>query len=369
MKLTIEKDVFLKALNHGQNVVERRTTVPILSNVLLKAEGEHLTLTSTDLEISIVESVPAFVERPGQCTAPARTLHEIVRKLRDGAPIELEYNSVTGQLILLCGKSDFSFPALPVEEFPMIQRDRLPCNFSIPAKDLYALFDRSRFAMSSEEARYYLNGVYLHVVNGHELRAVATDGHRLAKVTMSVPKGAEALKGVIVSRKAVTEVLKLLQDSVLDVDVSLSDTQITFTIGDAYLTSRLVDGTFPDYEPVIPKANDKVLTMPVKLFTEAVDRIATVASDREKGIKLILSDNNLKMLSTAAGAGSGHEELTVNYVNDNVEIGFNARYLLEIAQQIRSNEAEVLLSDAGSPVLVRDLNDKTSLFVIMPLKV
>ena len=369
MKLTVEREPFLKALNHGQSVVEKRTTVPILSHVLLKAESGKLVLTTTDMEISIIESIGAEVHRDGAAAVPARMLHDVVRRLKEGAQVELDFDSVKGVMTLTSGRSNFTFSCQPAEDFPAINVENLPNRFSLPAKDLFSLFERTRFAMSTEESRYFLNGIYLHASNGNELRAVATDGHRLAKVTVSLPPAAVNIPGVIVPRKTVNEAIKLMADTVLDIDVTMSDSQISFTIGDAFLTSRLIDAQYPDYEPVIPKANDKALTMHVKPFTDAVDRVAIMASEKERGIKLKVAENQLELSSASSESGSAVEELQVDYANDNMEIGFNARYLLEIAQQINSDEAEMLLSDTGSPAIVRDLNDTQSLYVLMPMRV
>lgn len=370
MKLRVEKDSFLKALNHGQAVVEKRTTVPILSHVLLKAdENNKLSLTTTDMEISIIESISAEVQRAGSVAAPTRKLHDVVKRLKDGSQIELDFDSVKGVLSLETGQSSFTFSCMPAEDFPAINVDNLPHRFSIPAKDLYSLFVKTRFAMSTEETRYYLNGVYLHPHGGNELRAVATDGHRLAKVTVSLPPAAVNIPGVIIPRKTINEAIHLLADTVLDVDVALSDSQISFTIGDAFLTSRLVDAQYPDYEPVIPKTNEKSLTMHVRPFSDAVGRVAIMASEKERGIRLKLSENQLQLHSHNAESGSAQEELPVDYNNSSFEIGFNATYLLEISQQISSDEVEMLLSDTGSPAIVRDLNDTQSLYVLMPMRV
>ena len=369
MKVTIERDLFLKALSHGQSVVERRTTVPILSHVLLKADNDKLTLTTTDMELSIVESIPAEIHRKGSVAVPARMLHDVVRRLKEGAQIQLDFDSVTGVLSLQSGRSNFTFSCLPAEDFPAINIDKLPHRFSLPAKDLFSLLERARFAMSTEESRYFLNGIYLHTAKENELRAVATDGHRLAKVTISLPPAAVSIPGVIIPRKTVNEVIKLLADTVLDVDITLSDSQISFTIGDAFLTSRLIDAQYPDYEPVIPKTNDKSLTMHIRPFTEAVDRVALMASEKERGIRLKLTKDQPELSSASSESGSAIEEIQVDYGNDNLEIGFNARYLLEIAQQVNSDEAEMLLSDTASPAIIRDLNDNQSLYVLMPMRV
>lgn len=369
MHVFIARDLFLKALTHGQNIVERRTTIPILSHVLLKAEGEKLILTTTDMEISIVESMEAKIQREGSAAVPVRMLHDVVRRLKEGAEIDLNFDAVKGILTLTSGKSQFTFPCLSPEEFPVINIQKLPHGFSLPAKDMLKLLEGTRFAICQDETRYSLSGVYLHEIQGKEMRAVATDGHRLAKVTLALPETAKGIPGVIIPRKTVQEIIRLLGDTLLDVDVTLSDSQISFNIGDAFLTSRLVDAQYPDYEPVIPKANDKCLALHVKPFSEALDRVSLMAPEKERGIKMKLSQNRLQLFSTSVESGTASEELEVDYAQDPLEIGFNARYLLEIVQQIQSKEAEILLSDVASPAIIRDLKDVHTLYVLMPMRV
>lgn len=369
MKLIIERDPFFKALRNSDNLIEKRTTVPILSHVLLKAADNKLSLTTTDMEIGIIESTPAEIHREGSAAVPVRRLYSVVKSLKEGVRIELDYDSVKGIMTLKAARANFEFSCLPAEEFPAINIEKLPYRFPLPAKDIFSLFERTRFAMSTEESRYSLNGVHFHAASGNELRAVATDGHRLAKVTVSLPSSAANLPGVIIPRKTVYEVISLLADTVLDVDIALSDSQISFNIGDVYLTSRLIDAQYPEYEAVIPKTNEKALTMHVRPFREAVARVAIMASEKEKGIKLKLTENQLELSSASSESGSAIEEMSVEYANDDMEIGFNANYLIEIAHQINSEEAEILLSDTGSPAIIRDLNDTQSLYVLMPMRV
>ncbi|USO01378.1 MAG: DNA polymerase III subunit beta [Alphaproteobacteria bacterium] len=369
MKFEIRRENFLKALTHGQNVVEKRTTVPILANTLLHAENGKLIITFTDLELSLIEAIDASVTQVGATTVPAHRLFEIVRKLIPGSDIACELIPDTQQLKLVSGACEFNISCLPADDFPTVQRTSLHHNFSMPAKDLFTVLDQVRFAMSNEEARYYLNGVLLHPKGAQEMRAVATDGHRLARASFYVSTNVEKLPPVIISRKCVNELAKLIGESEGAIDLSISDTQIAFTLGNAYLTSRLIDGTFPDYEAVIPKVNDKLLELDAKQLSESVDRVATMASDKEYGVRMNLSEGALLLSAVSSESGRAHEKISVLYSGEGLEIGFNARYLLDIFHKSSSGRVEIALSDASSPVLIRDPGNSAAIFVVMPMRV
>src|SRR5579872_3746292 len=280
MKIKADRASLLKALAHVQSVVEKRNTIPILANVKIEAQAARLTLTATDMEIAVVEELPATSTTPGTCTAPAATLYEIVRKLPEGAEVALEHGGGDGPLALRSGRYATSLVVLPTEDFPSMTAGALPHHFALSALALRGLIDRTRFAISTEETRYYLNGIYLHAAEAEGtavLRAVATDGHRLARVEEPLPAGAAGMPGVIVPRKTVTELRKLLDEVSGDVDVALSDTRIQFKVGAITLTSKLIDGTFPEYERVIPQGNDKILRVNKKDFADAVARVAAIS--------------------------------------------------------------------------------------------
>jgi len=372
MKLTIERAALLKALGHVQSVVERRTTIPILSNVLLRAEAGRLALAATDMDLEIVEQVAGRIERDGRTTAPAHTLYDIVRKLRDGSQVEIETLGERNEMVLRSGRSTFTLACLPPEDYPVMSAGELPHNFSLSAAELRTLIDRTRFAISTEETRYYLNGIYLHATKNNEvpvMRAVATDGHRLARVEMTAPEGAAGMPGVIVPRKAVLELRKLVEEGDEEVQVALGETKIRCTIGDAALTSKLIDGTFPDYDRVIPANNDKMLEVPRKEFAEAVDRVSTISSERSRAVKLAIDRGTLTVSATSPENGTAVEEIEARYQSTPLEIGFNSRYLLDITDQMEGEYANFAMSDAGSPTLVRDSGDATALYVLMPMRV
>ena len=372
MKVTLERATLLKSLGHVHRVVERRTTIPILSNVLLRAQEGSLTLRATDLDLEITEAQPADVERPGATTLPAHTLYDIVRKLHDGAQVSLEMTGDTSQLTLRSGKSRFNLQCLPEADFPSLDAGEPSHRFTVAAGDLKKLIEKTQFAISTEETRYYLNGIFLHTmdVEGRTvLRAVATDGHRLARVEVPAPDGSTGMPGVILPRKAVAEVQKLIETADAEVSVALSATKARFTFGNVVLTTKLIDGTFPDYARVIPTGNDKLLKVDRGPFANAVDRVSTISSERGRAVKLSLTDGRLTLSVTNPDSGSATEELDVEYDSPSLEIGFNARYLLDIAGQLDSDTAVLKLADAGSPTLVQDQEGGAALYVLMPMRV
>lgn len=371
MRLTIEKPELAKALAHVANVVERRNTIPILSNVLLIAEHNALKLIATDLDMEVVETVSCTTKSDGQVTVPAHMLYDIVRKLPDG-DIELLRDAEQERLVITSGPAQFSLQTLPADDFPTLSVEDLGHAFTLPAADLKRLIEKTRFAISTEETRYYLNGIYLHEAeaDGTEtLRAVATDGHRLAQVELPIPAGAKGMPGVIVPRKTVLDLFKLVEDADGEVRIELSPSKIRISVGHVVLTSKLIDGTFPDYSRVIPQGNDKRLEVDNGTFARAVDRVSTLSSDKGRAVKLALTNGKLTLSVNNPESGSATEELDVAYDFDALEIGFNARYLIDISQQLESETAEFLLADPGSPTMVRDLKDQSALYVLMPMRV
>ncbi|MDA8232010.1 MAG: DNA polymerase III subunit beta [Magnetospirillum sp.] len=372
MKLTIERAALLKSLAHVQSVVERRNTIPILSNVKLDGRAGTLSLNATDMDLDFIETVPADVSRPGAATAPAHTFYEIVRKLPEGSQVEIDYSAEDGQLTLRSGRSKFSLACLPVEDFPVLSGGDLPHNFTVTAAELKTLIDRTRFAISTEETRYYLNGIYLHGAsgpNGDVLRAAATDGHRLARVEVTMPDGAAGMPGVIVPRKTVNEIRKLIDETEGEVAIALSETKIRFAFGGAVLTSKLIDGTFPDYERVIPADNDKHLEVDVKAFASAVDRVSAISTEKSRAIKLSVEKGAVTLSASSPESGSAVEEIEAAYGAAPLEIGFNSRYLLDILGQVEGETVHFAMADAASPTVVRDAAAGGAVYVLMPMRV
>lgn len=372
MRITIERSNLLKSLNHVHRVVERRNTIPILSNVLLRGEGQSLEMKATDLDLEITEATPAQVEQAGGTTVPAHLLYDIVRKLPDGAEVLLATTTDGSAMTVASGRSKFSLQCLPVSDFPDLTAGTFSHSFKLKGSDLKMLIDRTQFAISTEETRYYLNGIFIHTVEADgdlKLRAVATDGHRLARADVKAPSGSEGMPGIIIPRKTVGELQKLVDGIDGDASVEISDAKIRVTTGPIVMTSKLIDGTFPDYQRVIPSGNDKEMRVDCSTFAAAVDRVSTISSERGRAVKLALADGQLTLTVNNPDSGSATDEVAVGYDNDPLEIGFNAKYLLDITGQLSGGEAIFLLADAGSPTLVRDLDGDDALYVLMPMRV
>jgi DNA polymerase III subunit beta len=372
MKVTVERAALLKSLGHVHRVVERRNTIPILGNVLMRAEKSALNLKATDLDLEVIESIAAEVAPGGSTTVPAHMFYEIVRKLPEGSQVVLEASGDRAMMAIRAGRSRFTLQTLPESDFPDLAAGDMTHKFKIGATDLKRLLDKTHFAISTEETRYYLNGIYLHIAGSGKnatLRAVATDGHRLAQAEIAVPAGANGMPGVIVPRKTVNELQRLVEGSDGEVGIEVSSAKIRFTLGDVVLTSKLIDGTFPDYGRVIPSGNDKVLTVDKKDFEAAVDRVSTVSSERGRAVKLSLSGGRLVLSVTNPDSGSATEEIEVEYDGDPLDIGFNSRYLLDIAAQVDGEVAVLKLADPGSPTLIQDKDTKGTLYVLMPMRV
>ena len=372
MKATVERATLLKCLAHIQSVVERRNTIPILSNVLIEAREQGLRLMATDLDLQIVETIPAQIDLNGATTASAHTLFDIVRKLPEGAQVELATSG--DRMTVVASRSRFSLATLKRDDFPVIAETELPTRFTLTAGDLRELIDATRFAISTEETRYYLNGIYVHATeNPPRLRAVATDGHRLARIELELPDGAEAMPGVIVPRKCVAEVRKLIDEYPPEtaIEIALSPSKIRFRFSsEATLTSKLIDGTFPDYSRVIPTANDKRLVVDTKALAEGVDRVAAIATtEKTRAVKLALGAGKVTLSVTSPEHGTASEDVTADYAADAMEVGFNYRYLLDILGQVSSDSVDLHLADAAAPTLIRESDTSRALYVLMPMRV
>ncbi len=367
MKATIERATLLRGLSHVQSVVERRNTIPILSNVLIEASAEgSLRLMATDLDLQIDETVPAAVDQAGAITVSAHTLFDIARKLPEGSQVEL--TAAEGKIKINAGRAKFELGTLPRDDFPVIAEGELPTVFELPAEILKQIIDKTRFAISTEETRYYLNGIFLHVADD-TLKAAATDGHRLARVTVARPDGAESMPDVIVPRKCVAELRKLLDEVDGSVGVSLSGSKIRFDLGAAILTSKLIDGTFPDYSRVIPTGNDKILKIDPKSFMEGVDRVSTIATEKTRAVKMALDRDRITLSVTSPDNGTAAEDVPGEYAAQPFEIGFNSRYLMDILGQVEGDLVEVHLADAAAPTLIRENDKSPALYVLMPMRV
>jgi DNA polymerase III subunit beta len=382
MKFSVERGEFLRALVHGGSVVEKRTTIPVLSHVLIQAErtetpadGGLLQLTTTDMDLTLVESIGALVDEPGSITVSAHMLLDIVRKLPDGVRVEMTLNKENDQLTLKAGKSRFNIATLPAEQFPKLTQNELPFQFALSVEKLKYLIDQARFAMAAEDARYYLSGIHFHApeIEGRQVfRAVATDAHRLACIEIDVPPGAETIPGVIVGRKTITEIRKLINEAKPEtvVTIRLSPQRIEFQLPEALLSSRLIDGTYPEYEQAIPRGNDKPLIVDAQDFAKAVDRVGIMTDDKEPVIKVMVEKNRLVLVAATSQLGDATEEMEVDFpFDDPIEIGFNTTYLVDITSQLGDEVAEILLSNGETPAIIKGINNKEAIFVLMPLRV
>jgi len=372
MKATIERANLLRCLSHVQSVVERRNTIPILSNVLIEAaDGNALRIMATDLDLQVVETLNAVsVESQGAITVSAHLLFDIARKLPEGSQVSLD--AADNRMTIKAGRSRFQLPTLPRDDFPVIVEGELPTSFELPAATLAQLIDRTRFAISTEETRYYLNGIFFHVADD-ELKAAATDGHRLARFTLALPDGASGMPDVIVPRKCISELRKLLEEALdTNVEIDLSASKIRFTLGGengVVLTSKLIDGTFPDYTRVIPTGNDKLLKVDPKSLFEGVDRVATIATEKTRAVKMALEKDKVTLSVTSPDNGTAAEELPADYGSEGLEIGFNANYLKDILGQVEGDTVELHLADPGAPTLIRQNDKSPALYVLMPMRV
>lgn len=371
-KITIERNALLKSLSHVQQVVERRNTYPILANLHLSAGGNGITLRATDLDIEVTESVAAAVSAPFTTTIPAATLYDICRKFADGSEVTIEYVDADNAGVR-SGRSRFNLSTINPDSFPDLKSGAFDTEFGIAAGDLLGLLQRTQFAISTEETRYYLNGIYLHTIDvgaGRVLRAVATDGHRMARTEIAGPDGCGEFPGIIIPKKTIGELIKLLDGHSGEVSVEISTTKIRVTVGEVVLLSKLIEGQFPDYDRVTPKNNDKVLVADRKALATMADRVGTIASDRGgKAVKLTATDDDLKASVFNADHGEATEDMPVKFEGDKFEIGFNSRYLSDVLGEVRGDEVQFKFSDAGSPTLISAPGDDATIFVLMPMRV
>lgn len=372
MKFSIERAVFAKALSHVTRVVERRNTYPILANVVLAADPDgRLSLRATDLDIEITEPVTATVSEPGITTVPGHMLSEIIRKMPDGA--EITFEETDHSSVVKAGRSRFNLAGLSPDSYPELKSGEFTHSFEIPAKDLARIIAKTAFAISTEETRFYLNGVYLHTVEDMgemALRAVATDGHRLARCQCPAPDGAVGMPGIIVPRKTVGEIAKLI-DGAETVLVEISTNKIRLTINQTVLTSKLIEGQFPDYQRVMPKENNKHAIVAKTELDKALDRVATMASERGgKAVKLTLAEGNLTLEVSNPDHGAATEEMAVQFdPSERMEIGFNAKYLADVLHVLDGDDVRLELKEAGDPALLRsDGDDGSFLAVLMPMR-
>lgn len=365
MKFTIQREAILKPLQLISGVVERRQTLPILSNVLLKADSDHLTITATDLEVELVVSTSLDGIEAGKAALPARKFMDICRALPEGATLEISVDK--DRALIRSGKSRFVLATLPASEFPAVDEIRPILSFSMEQGKLKRLIERTQFAMAHQDVRYYLNGLLLEVANG-ELRAVATDGHRLAFCQLEAPMEIEENQQIIVPRKGIMELQKLLGDTAQTVEIEIGPNHLRVSAADLRFTSKLIDGRFPDYQRVIPQNTDKVLVANREDLRQAVLRTSILTNEKYRSIRLQLEPNVLRVLAHNPEQEEAEEEVSVDYAGSSLEIGFNATYVLDALQAVADVNVEIHLSDANSCCLIHAPGADDCKYVVMPMR-
>ena len=375
MQFKINSSDLLKALSHIHGIVEVRHTLPILSNIILNAKDNELILSSTNLDIYCADKIKSEVSIAGEISVSAVTFFEIVKRLPPGSEVVMTMEEGENEIKLKCGRSKFNLSTLKTDDFPIISDNDLSTNFVLSADELIRIIDKTKFAVSNEETRYYLNGIFLHKADRNSiqfLRAVATDGHRLAQYDIPLPQGAEEITGIIIPKKTIFELRKVLDDANGDVSISLNENKIKFTFNDLKIISKVIDGTFPDYTKVIPQNNNKNFKTNNNELKNAIDRVSAVAANEEsksKAIKLSLEDNKLNLSVESQSKGSANEIIDISYDGDKVDIGFNSKYIIDICNEVDGEEVDISLLDSVSPAIILDKTDENLFFVLMPMRI
>ncbi len=369
MKFNVNQQDLQQALNYCQGVIEKRSTLPILSNILLDVQGAKLTLTATDLDLIFIHQVNNIeVFKEGKITTTSSIMHDIVRKFSPGKKINLTLNE-KNKLHLESEKSIFNLNCITASEFPLTDENFSTNEFSIKSKQLLKLLNKCKFSVSNDETRHYLSGIYIHQTEVDEkkyLTAVATDSHRMSISKIRLDQKVE-FEPIILPKKTIFQLCALLENFDGDVRISNIKSKIKFELDNSILISKLIDGKFPNYIQVIPKNNQKKLEVNLKPFLNSVDRVASVSLDKKDGVKFNLEKDSLNLSVNNTNSGDGKESLGVKFDHD-LEISFNSRYLIDVASQLDGEKIEMFFNDTGSPVLIKDPSDFDSIFVVMPMK-
>ena len=371
MEFSINRDIFLKSLGHAYGIIERKATLPILSNILIEAKEKKIRITATDLDIIYSEEVELKeLKKEGSTTTSAAILYDILRKIDADSEVNFSLQT-TNKLKLISGNSKFNLLCIPADNFPLSDEDIKQKSFEVSSEKLLKVLNKTKISISNDETRHYLNGIYLHktiLENKSFLTGVATDSHRLSSSSLEIDPGIE-FESIILPKKTIFQLISLLEQSVGNIKISNSKSKIKFEMGKGFLISKVIDGRFPDYTKVIPKQNEKILQLNINKFKNSIDRVTTVSQDRKEGLKLIISKDSLQLLVNSPNSGEGIENIDSKFNSEDMNISFNSRYLTDIASQIESDSIVINLKDAGSPILIRDLSDKSSFHVVMPMKI
>ena len=371
MEFLINRDVFLEALGNANGIIEKKTTFPILSNILIEAKNSKIKITSTDLDIIYFEEIkPLEIKKEGSTTTSASILYDILRKLQQNTKVDLSLQS-PNKIKLVSGNSKFNLLCLPPDNFPLSDENIQQESFEVSSQKLLKLLNKTKISISNDETRHYLNGIYLHktkLENKSFLCGVATDSHRLSLSSLEIEQNIE-FEPIILPKKAIFQLIALLEQSTSNIKISNSKSKIKFVIGNNVLISKVIDGRFPDYNKVIPKDNNKILKMKLEEFKNSIERVITVSSDRKEGLKLNIGKDFLRLSVSSPNSGDGVENIKAQFNSEDMNISFNNKYLIDITSQIENDSIVVNLKDPGSPVLIKDLSDLNSFHVVMPMKI
>jgi DNA polymerase-3 subunit beta len=370
MQFQISKSSINKALFNVNGAVEKRNTIPVLLNVKIEAKDGRLNLTATDMDIVIISSAEALIKKEGSTTVPAQLFYDIIRKIPDTADLTIESDEENSSIKISYGKSKFTLPCLDPSEFPILSEGEMTVHFTIKSEEIIKIIDKTKFAIPFDETRFYLNGLFLHsIVDGDniELRGIATDGHRLALASSNASSLTSAIAGVIIPKKTINEIKKIAEGNE-NTEISFSKAKIRVSSGNSIIISKLIDGEFPDYTRVIPKNNDQIVKVDRRSIFDAVDRVSTIATDKNKSIKLILENSKIILQIKSGDNGNASEEIEVDFQGETIETGFNSRYFLEILGQINKEKINIHFKDGSSPALIKS-EENDGLYVIMPIRV
>jgi len=371
MQFVIKRDALLKSLTLVQGIIEKKNTLPILSNVLLDAKNGKLSIIATDLDLVFYDELSEIkIGKEGATTTSATILYDILRKISGNSDIKFDLKS-ENKLNLITDNSDFNLLCLPVDNFPNFADDFETDEISFNRSKLLSLLNKTKISISNDDTRHYLNGIYLHLTESESrtyLTGVATDSHRLSSSSIEIDKG-KNFNSIILPKKTVFQLCNLLVDTNEKVLIKTSESKIQFKIGKAKLTSKVIDGKFPDYRKVVPTDNDKTLTVISSDFVQAIERVITVSLDRKEGVKLNLEKDNIKFSVNSTNSGEGNEVVKSNFTGGEMTVSFNSKYLTDIASEVEDKNLKINLKDPISPVLIEDMSDKNSYYVVMPMKI
>ncbi len=371
MQFIVKRDVLLKSLNFVQGVVEKKNTLPILSNVLLQLKDNKLSIVATDLDIVFYDEISEVkILTEGSTTTSAAILYDILRKISSDSELNFDLKS-ENKLSLKSDNSDFNLLCLPTDNFPTFADEFEGQEINLNNNKFLKLLNKTKIAISNDDTRHYLNGIFLHLTEGHGrnfLTGVATDSHRLSSSSLEI-ENANNFTSLILPRKTVFQLCSLLAESSEKLSMQTSENKVKFTLGNMKLISKVIDGKFPDYKKVVPVENKKSLTVPSKDFINSIERVASVSLDRKEGVKLLISKENVQLSVNSANSGEGNEVIKANFNSDNLNISFNSKYLIDIASEVEDKNLKMNFKDSVSPVLIEDASDKNSYYVIMPMKI